>query len=685
MPRLTRGPSARRAAAVLTAGATVLALTAAGSAPALADGHGDGHGDDHGRHDHDHGHDRGRHHHGHDRGRYNVKTPTSVGYGGAVSSVDPEASRIGIEVLRRGGNAVDAAVATAAALGVTEPFSSGIGGGGYFVYYDAGSGEVQTIDGRETAPAAMPHDAFMDPDNPGEPYNFYPERVTSGVAVGVPGTLATWETALEEWGTRDLDDALRPAMRLAQRGFIVDETFHQQVEDNRERFEAFTPTARLYLPDGEAPETGSVFRNRALAHTYRLIAHRGTDVFYEGRIAEEIADAVTDPPTSDTTHGLPMPPGYMTTEDLADYEALVQDPTRSDFRGYDVYGMAPSSSGGSTVGESLNILEQVEPTPAESDLQGLHDYFESTALAYADRAKYLGDEAFVDVPLDELLADDFAAERSCAVDPETSMPRPVAAGEADGEYDTSCDGSAPRSGTEASDTESISTTNLTVSDRWGNVVEYTLTIEQIGGSGIVVPGRGFLLNNELTDFSAVYDESDPNRIEGGKRPRSSMSPTIVLEDGEPFVALGSPGGSTIITTVSQMLFNRIDRDMSIEQAHAAPRASERNAESGITAEPEFLATYGQALREAYGQKFGEPMVEIGAATAIEFGRHGTVTAVSEPERRGGGSALVVAPRGRHHGHDGRDHDGRPGHDGRDQDGRHGDGHHDGRHGDRHHR
>jgi gamma-glutamyltranspeptidase/glutathione hydrolase len=197
------------------------------------------------------------------------------------------------------------------------------------------------------------------------------------------------------------------------------------------------------------------------------------------------------------------------------------------------------------------------------------------------------------------------------------------------------------------DTENISTTNLTVADRWGNVVEYTLTIEQTGGSGIVVPGRGFLLNNELTDFSAMWSETDPNRIEPGKRPRSSMSPTIVLRDGEPFLALGSPGGSMIITTVLQMLFNRIDRGMTIQDAIAAPRASQRNTPN-VSAEAEFISAY-----EALLMPFGHTLVasgipprstsEIGAATAIEFGPDGLMTAVSEPRRRGGGSALVVSP------------------------------------------
>jgi gamma-glutamyltranspeptidase/glutathione hydrolase len=501
---------------------------------------------------------------------------------------------------------------------------------------------VRTIDGRETAPAAMPHDAFIDPST-GLPYRFTPELVTSGVSVGVPGTPATWETALDQWGTWSLRRALRPAAKLARRGFVVDETFRSQTLDNLIRFQAFTTTSELFLPGGDAPEVGSVFENPDLADTYDLLARRGTSAFYHGRLAEQIAETVQDPPKTATTT-LPVPVGFMEADDLASYRALNRRPTQSDYRGYDVYGMAPSSSGGSTVGGALNIMEQFD-VPEMDDADALHHYLEATALAFADRGKYLGDPAFVDVPLRELLSDRFARERACELDPTTAATKPVAPGDADGEYVEECP-SAVDAAVDA-DTENVSTTNLTVADRWGNVVEYTLTIEQTGGSGIVVPGRGFLLNNELTDFSTVYNPADPNRIEPGKRPRSSMSPTIVLRHGRPFLALGSPGGSTIITTVTQMLFNRIDRPMTIEEAIAAPRASQRNTPN-VTAEPEFIEAYEDLLAP-----FGHTLVpsgdaftsaaEIGAATAIEFGRHGFLTAVAEPRRRGGGSALVVFP------------------------------------------
>ncbi len=569
------------------------------------------------------------------------KNPVAVGRGGAVSSVDPYASRIGLRVLARGGNAVDAAVATAAALGVTEPYSAGIGGGGYFVYYSAKTGKVTTIDGRETAPAAMETDAFIDPET-GNPYPLTPDLVTSGVSVGVPGTAATWDEALDRWGTMSLRRALTPAARLAQRGFVVDQTFNLQTSENAARFRTFAPTIDLFLEDG-VPEVGSVFRNPDLARTYTRLGMRGTDWLYGGRLAAEIAAAVQEPPLSGETD-LPAPPGSMTTADLAGYDALRRKPTRVSYRGYDVYGMAPSSSGGTTVGESLNILEQFDLS-AMPEEDALHHYLEATALAFADRAANVGDPAYVDVPVADLLDDDFAAERACNIDPDTAATKPVPPGDVSS-YDGVCD--RPAAATSEPDTEGLSTTHLTTADRWGNVVAYTLTIEQTGGSGIVVPGRGFLLNNELTDFTTVYNEDDPNRIQPGKRPRSSMSPTIVLRDREPVLALGSPGGSTIITTVLQVLLNRLDLGMSLPDAVAAPRASQRNTAT-VTAEQAFIDQWGTTL-DGYGHVLapsgapGTSAAEIGAVAAIELRPRGRMTAAAEPTRRGGGAAYVVLPR-----------------------------------------
>lgn len=565
---------------------------------------------------------------------------TSTGSGGAVSSVDASASAVGLEVLRDGGNAVDAAVATAAALGVTEPYSAGIGGGGYFVYFDAATGEVTTIDGRETAPAGMPTDAFIDPAT-GLPYPFA-NAVSSGLSVGVPGTLATWDAALDRFGTESLKKMLAPAILLATKGFTVDQTFRNQTLDNKTRFAAFPDTAELFLPDGDAPQVGSIFRNLDLARTLRLIGLQGTDAFYEGELAAEMADVVQEP-RIDPASPLPAPPGYLTTDDLAAYEVIEQAPTHVEYRGLDVYGMAPSSSGGTTVGESLNILENYDLS-AEDIGQSLHLYFEATAHAFADRNAYVGDPAFVDVPTEILLSQEFADARACEIDPAQASTKPVPPGDLDA---VGCD--AVALGDEA-DTENVSTTHLSVVDQWGNAVAYTLTIEQTGGSAMTVPNRGFLLNNELTDFNFTPNSpTDPNTVEPGKRPRSSMSPTIVLDDGDVRFVVGSPGGSMIITTVVQVLMNRIDLGMTLPDAVAAPRASQRNtvttpAEAAFRAAYEDdLAPFGHVLANVAVPAGAVSPPEIGAVAAIEVDPSGLMTAVAEPVRRGGGTGLVVDP------------------------------------------
>ncbi|WP_432878041.1 gamma-glutamyltransferase [Kribbella sp. CA-245084] len=567
--------------------------------------------------------------------------PTAVGFGGAVASVDPDATNIGLDVLRRGGNAVDAAVATAAALGVTEPYSAGIGGGGYFVYYNAKKHKVFTIDGRETAPATMPSDAFID-QRTGKPYAFA-DAVTSGVSIGVPGTLATWDSALKQWGSLPLGKALEPAADLAERGFVVDPTFHLQTMENKARFAQVVPTAKLFLPNGDAPQVGTLFKNPELAATYKLISRKGASVFYRGPLAGEMAAVAQNPPkTADAT--LPFYPGYLHTGDLASYKAIDRTPTKVRYDGLDVYGMPPSSSGGITVGEALNIL-QPQHLGQLSTTQALHTYLEASALAFADRGAYIGDPAYVDVPQKELLSKGFGAERSCLIDPQHAATKPVPAGSPDGKYSPCAKGSAAE---QRPDTEGRSTTHLVAADKWGNVVSYTLTIEQTGGSGITVPGRGFLLNNELTDFSFAPVPTDPNTVAGGKRPRSSMSPTIVLRGSKPYLALGSPGGSTIITTVLQTLTNRVDRGMTLPEAIAAPRASQRNTAS-VTAEQSFIDTYGAALAP-YGHTFtpagapGSSAAEIGAVAALEFLPGGAILAAAEPTRRGGGAAGVAWPR-----------------------------------------
>jgi gamma-glutamyltranspeptidase/glutathione hydrolase len=565
------------------------------------------------------------------------KQAIAIGTGGAVASVDPTATDAGIRILREGGNAVDAAIAANAALGVTEPFVAGIGGGGFVVIYLAHEHRVITIDGRETAPAAFPESAFIDPAT-GKPIPFFPQRVTSGMAVGVPGTLASWAVA-DHYGTMPLKRLLQPAIADAEHGFVVDQTFHDQIASNLTRLQAFTSSRALFLsPDGQAPAVGSTFKNPELAGTYRTIAHDGPGALYDGPIGAALVDTVDDPPVApDSQLGFTPPPGVMTTSDLANYTALLREPTHVGYRGYDVYGMGPPSSGGSTVGEALNILEGFDMSGSDRAL-ALHRYLEASKLAFADRNRWVGDPGYVSVPLAGLLSKGFAAERRCLIGP-TALPVPVAPGDPTASSFSGCGSTAAAVGAAQ---EGTSTNHLTVIDRDGNVVSWTSTIEQIAGSAIAVPHYGFLLNNELTDFDpapATPGVPDPNLPAGGKRPRSSMSPTIVLHGGAPLLAVGSPGGSTIITTVLQILLNRLDFGMSLPDAIAAPRASQRNGPT--QAEPAFVSQYGSALAP-FGQTF-MPTPEIGAATGVEILPDGRLEAAAEPVRRGGGAAAVVSP------------------------------------------
>lgn len=569
--------------------------------------------------------------------------PVAVGRDGAVASVNAYASRAGLRVLERGGNAVDAAVATAAALGVVEPYSAGIGGGGYLVHYDAASGEVRTLDGRETAPGRMRSDAFVDPAT-GEPLPFE-EAVTSGLSVGVPGTPATWQEALDRWGTLSLGEALRPATRLADQGFVVSEEFRAQTELNEERFRDITATRELFLPGGEPPVVGSRFRNPDLADTYRLLAREGVDALYRGELGAEIVDTVRHPPVAPEAERT-VRPGVMRQQDLARYATVEREPTRVDYRGLEVYSQAPSSSGGTTVGEALNILERFDLAGMDRT-RALHHTLEASRIAFADRDRWVGDPEHGPVPTEELLSERFAAARACLISSDTALTSPVPPGDPH-DPDAGCrqDGDvAPASH------EGPSTTHLVTADRWGNVVSYTLTIEQTGGSALTVPGRGFLLNNELTDFDFAplsEREPGPNLPGPGKRPRSSMAPTVVLADGEPLLALGTPGGSTIITTVLHLLVERLDLGRTLPEAMAAPRVSQRNTEETI-AEPAFLDSPERVALQRLGHRFVlapqtfTPAPEIGAGAALEFLSDGRLQAVAEPRRRGGGAAMVVRP------------------------------------------
>ncbi|MFJ8310295.1 MULTISPECIES: gamma-glutamyltransferase [unclassified Streptomyces] len=566
-----------------------------------------------------------------------AKVPEAVGYGGVVSSVDADASAAGLEVLKNGGNAVDAAVATAAALGVTEPYSAGVGGGGYFVYYDAKSRSVHTIDGRETAPGSATSSLFLEN---GQPLPFA-DAVTSGLSVGTPGTPATWDTALRTWGSTSLRTLLKPAERLARDGFTVDDTFRSQTAGNQARFADFPDTAKLFLPNGQLPVVGSTFKNPDLARTYEELGRKGVGAIYRGDLGEDIVRTVRKPPV-DPKSTRKVRGGDLTDKDLRGYAAKFRAPTKVDYRGLDVYGMAPSSSGGTSVGEALNILEHTDLSKA-SDVQYLHHYIEASRIAFADRGRWVGDPAFEDVPTKGLLSRRFADSRACLIKDNAVLTSPLAPG--DPRHPAACGTSGAAAPTTY---EGENTTHLTVADKWGNIVAYTLTIEQTGGSGITVPGRGFLLNNELTDFSfapASPAVPDPNLPGPGKRPRSSISPTIVLDrHGRPVLALGSPGGATIITTVLQTLINHLDRGMPLVEAIAAPRASQRNA-AKTELEPALYNSPLRAQLEALGHSFTlNP--EIGAATGVQRLPDGRWLAAAEKVRRGGGSAMVVHPSGK---------------------------------------
>jgi gamma-glutamyltranspeptidase/glutathione hydrolase len=580
----------------------------------------------------------------HPRSQY-VKQPTATGTGGAVASAEFNASKAGIQVLKAGGNAIDAAVAVASTLGVTEPFVAGPGGGGFMVIYLAKTHQVVTIDGREMCPAGCNPNFFVDPAT-GKPLAFEDAR-RSGLSVGVPGMVATWAKAVQLYGKKSFGADLKPAISVADHGFPVTADFNQQEQKSLADLQTFTSSRKLFLTkDGQPLPVGTIFRNPDLAETYEKLASHGPDYLYQGPLGKQIANTVQHPPVySGST--FTVRPGVMTANDVANYTAKLRPPTHVNYRGLDVYGMAPPSSGGITVGEALNILSRWDLS-AEPRAQALFQYLEASRLAFADRNAYIGDADYQPVPQAGLLDPAFAATRSCLIK-DRALTSPAAPGNPYPPYG-SC---AASTATQNPVHEGTSTNHLVVADKQGNLVSYTNTIEQIAGSGITVPGRGFLLNNEMTDFDfapsapGVYD---PNLPAPGKRPRSSMSPTIVLKDGAPYFATGSPGGSTIITTVLQILINHIDFGMSLPAAIAAPRASQRNG-AKTDAEPDFYnSDLAAQLSAQYGEVFNElsgPVMPrdtyIGNATGIQFLPGNRLQAAAEPVRLGGGSALVVHP------------------------------------------
>jgi gamma-glutamyltranspeptidase/glutathione hydrolase len=562
--------------------------------------------------------------------------------------MDVGASRAGIDVLRRGGNAVDAAVATASALGVTVPFVAGPGGGGFMVIYNARTHAVTTIDGRETCPAACTSTVFIDPTT-GKPMD-YTAASDQPLSTGVPGMVATWATAVRDAGRLSLGADLEPAIRVAKRGFAVNFDFNQLEQSGLSTLQAYPASRSLLLTaSGDPLPVGTWLRNPDLAHTYELIARHGPAALYDGPIGQAIVQA-DDHPVTTPGQTIVTTPGIMTRNDLRSYSTRVPAPTEVSYRGLEIYGMAPPSSGGSTEGEILNILNGYRLS-SESRVTALFHYLEASRLAYADRNAYVGDPNYVHVPLAGLLDPAFAATRRCLIG-STALTSPVAAGSPFAPF-PGCSGASASTQPSAASPEAHHTNNIVTEDKSGDIVAYTNTINFFGGSGQVVPGYGFLLNDELTDFDFVPSSPgayDPNLPAAGKEPRSSMGPVIALRDGQPQFAIGAAGGSTIITTIVQILINHVDFGMSLPDALAAPRVSQRNSSTSL-AEPDFYnSALAQQLTSQYGEQFSVatgPILPLdnypGDATALQMLGGGRAEAIAEPVRLGGGSALAVQP------------------------------------------
>ena len=477
--------------------------------------------------------------------------------------VGPErlASEAGLIMLNQGGNAIDAAVATGFALAVTLPRAGNIGGGGFMLVHLAAENRNVFIDYREMAPAAATRDMFLTPEGKVDKRLAY----FSHKASGVPGTVAGLIHALEQYGTLPLETVIQPAIDLAANGFIMDITLHQNLSARAERLAQDPETKRIFLREGgEAPAIGSLFKQPDLAGTLQRIADKGLEGFYAGKTAELIA---SDMAAND---------GLITQEDLASYVAVERTPVTGQFRGYDIVSAPPPSSGGIHVIQMLNILE---PYPLETwghnSAQYLHHVIEAMKLAYADRSEHFGDPDRMDAPIDFLLAKDYATTRRGIINSaQATASAKIAAGVMP----------AP---------ESPDTTHYSVADSAGNVVSNTYTLNFSFGSHITIPGTGILMNNEMDDFAArpgfpnAYGlvQGEKNSVAPGRRPLSSMTPTLIFRDGEPWLATGSPGGSLIITAVMQTVLNAMTFDMNIAEAAAAPRIHHQWMPDRVLIEP----------------------------------------------------------------------------------------------------
>ncbi|KIL49281.1 gamma-glutamyltransferase [Jeotgalibacillus soli] len=556
---------------------------------------------------------------------YDKYSQVDTAEGGMVVTAHPLASEIGADVLKKGGNAIDAAVAIQFALTVVEPMMSGIGGGGFMMVYDGKTKETTIINSRERAPAGAEPGMFLDENGQAIPFAV---RSTGGTAVGVPGTLKGLETALEMWGTRPMQQLIGPSVKLAEKGFPIDSVLASAIADNEAKL-ARTSAQDVFLPKGEPLEEGDKLVQKDLAKTFKLIRSKGTDAFYEGIIADALADTVQD-------FG-----GSMTARDLENYEVTIDEPIWGEYQGYQIASMPPPSSGGVFLLQMLGILDDFNLS--QYDVRSWEKYHllaETMHLAYADRAVYAGDPEFVNVPLNGLLHPDYIAERQQLISLDKVNQSPSAGDpwkyeEAEANYSKS---------EQPDDREIGETTHFTVADKWGNVVSYTTTIEQVFGTGIMVPGYGFMLNNELTDFDAV--PGGANEVQPNKRPLSSMTPTIVFEDGKPVLTVGSPGGPTIITSVLQTILHTIEYDMDLKAAVEEPRIYTNNLNS-YRYEEDISADILTHLNQM-GHRFGAEPTTIGNVQSILID-HAKDTYMGVADSSRNGAAIGVDLKGKNKG------------------------------------
>ncbi|MGC3938283.1 gamma-glutamyltransferase [Roseobacter sp. EG26] len=526
-----------------------------------------------------------------------------------VAAANPWAVKAGADALANGGSAADALVAVQAMLGLVEPQSSGIGGGAFLVYYDAATATLTTLDGRETAPLAATPRLFQDGD--GEPLGFY-DAVVGGLSVGTPGTPALMEDAHVRWGKLPWADLLAPAIERAESGFDVSPRLAGLIEGDAERLGRFATTSEYFMPGGTPLAAGDLLQNQAYADTLRAMADGGARAFYTGDIAADIVA---------TVQGAEGNPGVLSAVDLSIYRVKERPPVCATYRAHNVCGMGPPSSGALTVGQILGMLENYDLSAGPNDPEVRRLIGDASRLAFADRGRYMADSDFVPVPTDGLVAPAYLAERAKLLGGDAALAE-VAPGSP--EFDHALIWADDAS------IELPSTSHFVIVDATGNVASMTTTIENGFGSRLMV--RGFLLNNELTDFS-FRSQADgvpiANRVEPGKRPRSSMAPSIVMKDGAPVLAIGSPGGSRIIGYVAESIIAHLDWGMDVQQAVSVPHAVNRfgkyDVEEGTSAE---------ALTEALtGMGF-----EVGAR-ALTSGLHAisigeTLKGGADPRREG---------------------------------------------------